>query len=161
MWAKHLTDDEVTRVIAGLGVVPEAERHLESCVVCRRQVNALAAPIAERRQAQSAEMPDWEAQLDGILARLDAPAATVVRLRRPFWRRTLLAAAAVLVAAVGLWLNVGRKAPATVTTDIHVEQILDQVNATLADDSVPGFEALDSLVPSPGEMAALGSGTTS
>ncbi|NOZ79751.1 MAG: hypothetical protein GXP48_11350 [Acidobacteria bacterium] len=152
---RHMTDDEIARAVAGLELDGEIQRHLDACLGCRRRVEALKAPLAARRREMLDAAPDWEAQREQILFRLDGPAAVVPRLHRRHWARALLAAAAVLIAALGLWLNAGRRSPATPRTDAQVERVLDQVNATLADDRVPGFEALDQLVPSPGEIAGL------
>lgn len=152
---RHLTDEEIVQALAGLELDGEARRHLDTCLTCRRRIEALEAPVAARRDEMLQEAPDWEAQREQILSRLDQPAAPVVRLNRRHWVRTLLAAAAVLIAGIGLWLHTSRHSPAMPRTDAQVERVLDQVNATLADDRVPGFEALDQLVPSPGEIAGL------
>ncbi len=152
---RHLTDDEVTRLVAGIDAGPEAAAHLASCVACRRRVEALTAPIAGRRAQLEAGAPDWDAQREAILGRLEPAPAPVVRLNRHRWRRAVLAAAAALVAALGLWLNVGHRAAPTPGRELHVEQILNEVDTTLADESVPGFEALDQLVPSPAQISAM------
>lgn len=152
---RHMTDDEIALAVAGLELDGEIQRHLDACLGCRRRIEALKAPIVARHAEMLGEAPEWEAQREQILSRLDEPAATIVRLHRRHWARALLAAAAVLIAAFGLWLHAGRRSPATPRTDAQVERVLDQVNATLANDTVPGFEALDQLIPSPGEIAGL------
>jgi hypothetical protein len=57
----------------------------------------------------------------------------------------LLAVAAVLLLAIGLralWVPAPAGEPAA-TTELPVEQILSEVDAMLADDSIPGLEIID------------------
>ncbi len=156
---RHLSDEEITAVVAGLELGPERARHLGDCVACRRQAEELLELIGARREALEAEAPDWERQRRRILDQVAAPAAPVVTLHRRHIWRPVLAAAAALVAAVGIWYQTVHHRPAVSARALPVEQILSDVDATLADESVPGFESLDSLVPGPDEMALMVSNT--
>ena len=69
----------------------------------------------------------------------------MARPKRRLWTRPLLAVAAVLVAAIGLralWAPAPVVDPGVVS-ELPVEQILAEVDAMLADDSIPGLELLD------------------
>lgn len=157
---RHLSDEEIAAAVAGLELAAEPARHLESCVTCRREVEDFLELIANRRGAMEVETPDWSDQQRRIMEQIDVPAAPVVPLhRRRLWR-PVLAAAASLAAAVGIWLQVAHHRPAASTRPVPVEQILSEVDATLADQSVPGFESLDSLMPSPEEMVSMAQNTT-
>jgi len=152
---RHLSDEEIAGILANERLAPDREQHLERCVPCRREVEELLELIATRRDALEAGAPDWEIQHRRILDQITAPAAPVVALRRRHLWRPLLAAAAALVAAVGILLQTARHRPAVTAHAIPVEQILSEVDATLADESVPGFESLDSLIPAADEMASM------
>jgi len=140
----HLEEHEITEAVAGLELEAAAEEHLGSCVSCRRQVSAMRDVIDARRGDLEAEAPDWERQRQEIMLQLPST-PTIWPLRRRLWARPLLAIAAVLVAGIGLralW------APAPVVdpgvgSELPVEQILAEVDAMLADESIPGFELLD------------------
>lgn len=139
----HLEEHEITAVVAGLELEKAAEGHLGSCVSCRRQVSAMQNVIDARLEDLEAEAPDWERQRQEIMLQLPATAAARPRRRR--WARPLLAVAAVLVAAIGLkvlWAPAPAVEPGVVS-DLPVEQILAEVDAMLADDSIPGFEVID------------------
>ena len=139
----HLEDHEITAAVAGLELEAAAEEHLGSCVSCRRQVSATRDIIDARLEELEAETPDWERQRQEILMQLPATAAARPRRRR--WTRPLLAVAAVFLAAIGLrvlWAPAPVVEP-DVISDLPVEQILAEVDAMLADDSIPGFELLD------------------
>jgi len=139
----HLEEHEITAAVAGLELEAAAEEHLGSCVSCRRQVSAMRDLIDARLEDLEAEAPDWERQRQEIMLQL--PGTPIARPRRRRWTRPLLAVAAVLLAVVGLralW------APAPVVepsgaSELPVEQILAEVDAMLADDSIPGFELID------------------
>jgi hypothetical protein len=65
--------------------------------------------------------------------------------RRRAWSRPLLAVAAVILAAVGLralWAPAPALDP-SISAEIPVEQILAEVDALLADETIPGFELID------------------
>jgi hypothetical protein len=139
----HLEEHEITAAVAGLELEKAAEEHLGSCVSCRRQVSAMRNVIDARLEDLEAEAPDWERQRQEIMLQL--PATATARPRRRLWTRPLLAVAAVLVAAIGLralWAPAPAVEPGVVS-DLPVEQILAEVDAMLADDSIPGFELID------------------
>ncbi len=140
----HLEEHEITAAVAGLELKAAVEGHLGSCVSCRRQVSAMREVIDARRGDLEAEAPDWERQRQEILLQL--PSVPTIRpSRRRVWARPLLAIAAVLVAAIGLralWAPAPVVDPGVVS-ELPVEQILAEVDAMLADDSIPGFELLD------------------
>lgn len=151
----HVTDSELSEAVAGVSVDPRIEEHLGSCVACRRRLDEVREILALRRADLEAGAPDWEAQRQRILAQIESPRAVVVPLRRGRWWRPALAAAASLIAAAGLWIGVARHRPAQTAGTLAVEQILSEVDATLADNEVPGFEALDSIVPTSDEIESL------
>ncbi len=148
----HLTDDDIAAVVAGLESSSRAAEHLSSCVSCRQEVAALQRLVADRRRGMEAEHPDWQRQRLEVMARIpDRPAPLAAHARR--WFRPLLAAAAVLVVAVGLGMLIPPVAeiPAP-TDDLAIEQILAEVDAVLADDSLPGFEFIDPGVDDPASI---------
>ncbi len=153
---RHLTDEEIATLVAGENVPDHVRTHLEACVSCRRELEALEDLVAGGRDRLSGDEPDWAAQHERIVEALATPPAEVVPLRRPTAWRPLLAAAAALVMAAGVWLGLRgqRNAPAP-TAAVSVEQVLADVEATLSDTSVPGFEALEGLVPGPDELEGL------
>jgi len=140
----HLEEHEIIAAVVGLELEAAAEEHLGSCVSCRRQVSAMRDVIDARRGDLEAEAPDWERQRQEIMLQL--PSTPTIRpLGRRRWARPLLAIAAVLVAAIGLralWAPPPAVDPGIVS-ELPVEQILAEVDAMLADDSIPGFELLD------------------
>ena len=140
----HLEEHEITAAVAGLELEAVAAVHLSSCLSCRQQVATFREVIDARRQDLEAETPDWERQRREIMAQLP-PVPTVRPMRRRTWTRPLLAIAAVLVAAIGLralWAPAPAVDPG-VDYEVPVEQILAEVDAMLADDSIPGFELID------------------
>ncbi len=140
----HLEEHEFTAAVAGLELEAAAEEHLGSCVICRRQVSVMRELIDTRRSDLEAEAPDWERQRQEIMMQL--PSTQTARFRRGRrWARPLLAVAAVVVAAIGLralWAPAPVADPAVVS-ELPVEQILAEVDAMLADDSIPGLELID------------------
>ncbi len=149
---KHLTDDDFAAAVAGLDVDSQAAEHLSSCVSCRQEVAELQRFVAESRDGMADESPDWQRQRQAVMARLaDSPTARSAPARR--WLRPLLAAAALLVVAVGLGLLMppGAATPPA-TDDLAIEQILAEVDAVLADDSLPGFESIDPGVDDPASI---------
>ena len=140
----HLEEHEITLAVAGLELEPAAEEHLASCMSCRQRVFSMRELIDARRQRLEAEVPDWERQRQEVLLRLPS-ALTAGPERRRWWTRPLLAVAAVLVAAIGLralWMPLPPSDPVA-GSELPVEQILAEVDAMLADDSIPGFELID------------------
>ncbi len=139
----HLEEHEITAAVAGLELEAAAEEHLGSCVSCRRQVSAMRDAIDARREDLEAEAPDWERQRQEIMLQL--PATAMAMPKRRLWTRPLLAVAAVLLVAIGLrvlWAPAPVVEPGVVS-ELPVEQILAEVDAMLADDSIPGFELID------------------
>jgi len=140
----HLDEHEITAAVAGLELEPGAEEHLASCLSCRQQMTAIKDLIDARGEQMAAETPDWDRQREEILLRLpNDQAGRSVKIRR--WMRPLLAAAAVLLVAVGLkvlWVP-ATPGDSVVEVEIPIEQILAEVDAVLADDSLPGFESID------------------
>ena len=92
-----------------------------------------------------AEAPDWDAPTARDHVAVAAGADGRGRCGGSPWTRPLLAIAAVLVAAVGLralWTPAPTADPGVIS-ELPVEQILAEVEAMLADDSIPGFELID------------------
>ena len=140
----HLEENEFTAAVAGLELETAAEKHLGTCLSCRQQVATMRDVIDARRGRLEAEAPDWEGQRQEIMLQLPLAPTTQLKRRRP-WVRPLLAIAAVLVAAIGLrvlWTPAPVADPGVVS-ELPVEQILADVDAMLADDSIPGFELID------------------
>jgi hypothetical protein len=143
----HLNDEQIGRVVAGLAIGAEAADHLETCLACRRQVEELETLLAARRGVMEEEAPEWEAQLRSVMAALPAQGTRKTRLWRP-----LATAAAAAAAALGLVIL----SPHTHRQDrpqISVEQVLNDVDATLAGDPLSGFAPLEELVPDAQELS--------
>lgn len=140
----HLDEREISAAVAGLELAGPAAEHLELCLECRRRIADTAQLIGRRRTAQDVSEPDWEAARVAVLARLPGVESEPSAARRRYWWRPLAAAAAVvaLAVAVGL-LAPGRVADEETSTELPVEEILAEVDAVLADDSIPGFELID------------------
>jgi anti-sigma factor RsiW len=147
----HLNDHEIAAAVAGLDLEPAALAHLEACGHCSREVEALRALLDRRRLELLGEAPDWEAQRRQVLGRLAPPLPKTTRLRP-----VLAAAAAVLVAlTLSLVRAPGLPGDAAVS-QLDVENILAEVDAVLADDSLPGFEAIDPGLDRPEDLFANG-----
>ena len=139
----HLEEHEITSAVAGLELEPAAEEHLTACLSCRQRVASMRELIDAQRLRLEAEAPDWERQRQEVLLRLPS-ALTAGPERRRWWTRPLFAVAAVLVAAIGLrMLWAPPPADRATNAELPVEQILAEVDAMLADDSIPGFELID------------------
>jgi hypothetical protein len=145
--SRHLDDERISAML--IGVADEAaQEHLAGCLGCRRQVESFAGLVGERRRRLLDEAPRWDEQRRQILDRV-AGGEVVPLKRRPL--RVLAVAAAAAVIALGLalvQLGGGR----TDRTELPVEQILAEVDATLASDSLPGFERLEVMVPDADEL---------
>lgn len=155
---QHLKDHEITLAVAGLELDPAVAEHLASCVSCRLDVSKTLEVIEARRRSIEDEAPDWELQRRQILDHLAAP-PEARHGRRRWWTRPLLVAAAVLVAAIGLrallW-NPRTPTEPVQRAEVPVEEILAEVDAVLADDSIPGLEVID-----PGLESAISDNGTS
>ena len=148
----HLNDHEIAAAVAGLDLEPAALAHREACGRCRREVEAMRELLDRRRLELLGEAPDWEAQRRQVLRRLAPPLPTRNRLRPVF-----AAAAAVLVAlALSLVRAPGPPVGTEAVSRLDVDEILAEVDAVLADDSLPGFEAIDPGLDSPEELFANG-----
>ena len=140
----HLDEREISAAVAGLELAGPAAEHLESCLECRRRVAGTAQRISRRRAEQTNGEPDWEVARAAVLARLPGVESERAASRRLRWWRPLAAAAAVVAIAVAVGLLApGRVADKETSTEIPVEEILAEVDALLADDSIPGFELID------------------
>jgi len=146
----HLDEHQITAAVAGLELEPEAEEHLVSCLSCRQRVAAFKDLIDARGEQMAAEMPDWDRQQAEILLQLPKSlTGRPAKTRR--WTRALFAAAAAVLVAVGLefmWSPAPMGEP-VVELEVPIEQILAEVDAALADDSLPGFESIDPGVDDP------------
>jgi hypothetical protein len=71
---RHLDDQEIAAAVAGLGLAPEGDEHLRSCLDCNRRVAALRRLIEGRRAAVTDGEPDGEAVRAAVLARIAEPA---------------------------------------------------------------------------------------
>jgi len=140
---RHLDDEQIATLLIGAELEPEAREHLEVCLDCRGKVASTARLIELRRRSIDDGAPDWKRQHAAVLDRLPVdPASTAARRGR--WLRPLIAAAAALI--VVAVVAVMRPRPAEIASngsDIAVEDILAEVDALLADDSIPGFEIID------------------
>lgn len=155
----HLSEKDLTRAAAGLPLAEPAASHLEACLGCRRRVERFGDALDGLRPARLGGEPDWEAQRRAVLERL--PASPEVVALAPRRRVRLLAAAALLLAALGLAaLQLGRRPPRTVA-QVPVERILAEVDATLDGPVYPGFEALEPIVPDTDELQTVIANPTS
>jgi anti-sigma factor RsiW len=140
---QHLEDHEVDAAVAGLGLDKAARDHLDHCIECRRKVAAIEELIDARRGEMTGQEPDWEAQREAVLDRLPHAAPSAPVPRRGWWRPALaVAAVTVMAVGVGLLSPRGVELPSDLS-DAAVEEILAEVEAVLADDSIPGFELID------------------
>jgi hypothetical protein len=141
---RHLDDQEIAAVASGVELEGWPKDHLASCLSCQQEVRALRTMVDTRREQLVEESPDWKRQKQEILLRLPQ-VQTSSRVQRSRWFRPLLAAAAVVLVAVGLGvLRPSSQNGGDLTgEEVPVEQILADVDAILADDSIPGFESID------------------
>jgi hypothetical protein len=147
----HLTDQEIAAAVAGGDLDQTARDHLADCVSCRTEVTDFHELVDSRRAQIAASEPDWPAMAGGVLDRL-AALQPETAVRRPRWLRPVLAMAATVVIAVGIGLLLpDRHAPQS-SDELAVEEILAEMDELLADDSIPGFEAID---PGTEELSSL------
>lgn len=151
---RHLDEETLSAVVAGLQTGEEAREHLASCVFCRRRIDQAREMIESRRLEIEEEAPDWDEHREGILEAIAAENGDGIVAARHRWMRSALALAACLVIAltVGLLTHDG---PIVVQDEIPIEEILAEVDDVLANDEVPGFEGLAELVPDAEELATL------
>ena len=148
----HLNDHEIAAAVAGLDLEPATLAHHGACGACRGKVEAMRALLDRRRLELLGEAPDWDAQRRQVLQRL-APTLPKTSRLRP----VLAAAAAVLVAlALSLVRAPGPPVGTEAVSRLDVDEILAEVDAVLADDSLPGFEAIDPGLDSPEDLFANG-----
>jgi anti-sigma factor RsiW len=136
---RHLDDEVMAAVLAGVELDGPERAHLESCVVCRRQLAGLRDLVAARQAELVGQEPDWDRQRSEVMDRLAGHERRSVRRR--WLRPAMVAAAAVVVgAALGvLQLTDGSGSQ----RDLAVEEILAETEALLGDDTIPGFEVID------------------
>lgn len=147
----HLNDHAITAAVAGLELAPVGLAHLASCGRCRGRVEEMRALVDRRRLELLEEAPDWDAQRQQVLRRL------VPQVRKTQRLRPVLAAAAAVLVALALSLVRAPGSPGDATAPkLDVEHILAEVDAVLADDSLPGFEAIDPGLDNPQDLMANG-----
>lgn len=126
-----LAADELASVALGEAIGPELAEHVQSCLLCLREIAAYRSLGELARESDGDDPPLappppelWERVVAALGDDAPVPAAPavaeVVPLRRPgIWRRSLLAAAAVVavgVAGVGGWAIGHRSAPSQSST---------------------------------------------
>jgi predicted anti-sigma-YlaC factor YlaD len=146
---RHLDDQEIAAAVAGLELEAAQREHLGSCLSCRAAVMEMAELISSRKQQMLESAPDWRAQEAEILARL-ATTGMPRPIPRRRWLHPVMAMAATVLLAVGIVVFM----PPTETVDsvtaggVPVEQVLAEVDALLADDSIPGLWPVDPMADS-------------
>ena len=134
----HLDDAEFAAALVPDELEDDVAEHVAACAECRRQLADMRSFVALRRHEAAAGAPEWDRQRERVIVRV-AGADDARRRRR--WLRAALAAAALVVAAVGVGVLQHRGDDRV--RDLAVEEILAETEALLADDSIPGFEAID------------------
>lgn len=152
--SRHLNEEQIAAAVAGFDLEPDITEHLRGCVSCRAAVEQMERLLEARRAIQTEEQPDWLAQRESILGALGIDRR---RNRAIHW----LAVAAAVVVAAGIGVVVQRDEGAPQPTAVPVEQVLAEVDQTLNSESIPGFEALDPLVPGPRDLEGLNTNGTS
>lgn len=140
---KHLDDEQTATAVAGLELDRDGRDHLSSCVDCRRKVEAMRDLIEARRLLMEGDEPDWSAQRDAVLMRLRSEPTRSGARRRSWWRPAMAAAAALAVVAVVGLIGPRSTEIASNGQELPVAEILAEMDALLADDSIPGFEIID------------------
>lgn len=159
---QHLSEQDLTAVVAGLELDSPARSHLADCVACRRAVRATEDVIAMRRLHLEAEAPDLDHQCELVLEAI-ASDRVVRHSPRWSWRLMVAAAAAVVVILLGgmVWMN-GLHEASSGTSPLAAneapfvpEDVLAEVDAALAEDQIPGFAPLEGLVPGDQDLELL------
>jgi hypothetical protein len=139
MTGRHLTDDELDRLLVGEAIDPEAAEHAASCLVCRhRRDGFLGAVEAARAPEPDAERVD--ALREAALSRWSGG-----RSRRRHW---WLAAAAVFFLLVLVPLTRGPRQPREA---LDTEAVLREVDAVLARDPLTVMapqDLVEAVIPS-------------
>lgn len=122
MSTRHLSDDELDRLLIGEELAPEQTEHVNGCLSCRR-----------RRDAVVATIEDAAAGDPGDEARERLREAALSAWGRPAWRfhRWWLAAAAALLVALLLPLTHRSRQPQVA---FDPEAVMQEVDAILARD---------------------------
>jgi predicted anti-sigma-YlaC factor YlaD len=156
---RHLDDDQITAAVAGLEIEQVLQEHLSSCVACRRAVHEMGQLIGERRQRLSQQAPDWQEQHRRIIDRLATTTEVTPRAR---WRRPVFAIAATALIAIALaWLwRSSEPDTLPLAEELQVEQVLADVDAILADDSIPGLWPADPMTDTDDLEALIANGSS-
>jgi len=149
---RHLESKEVDALICGEELDQERMEHLRNCLSCRKQIESFREIVDAAALEIEAEMPEIDTQVEAVLGRLAAvegvkePVSRAVS-RQGLRRALLLAAATLLLILGGLKLRPGAgiAVQPTPRPGLKIEEILSTTDALLADNSIPGFESLDSL----------------
>jgi len=151
MRTQHLTELELVEAVAGRTGDPRVGEHLASCLACHTEVADLQQLISQRQHQLDTLAPSWELQRQQILERL--PTSSTARPTHR-WLRPVLAIAAALALSLGLAVLYQHSAgaPRQPTQEEQLETILAEVDALLVQDSIPGFESLEEIVPSTDEL---------
>jgi len=149
---RHLESNEVDALICGEELDQARMEHLRNCISCRKEIESFRAIVDTAAVEMEAGMPEIETQIEAVLRRIapieDAEEPAARSLSRKGIRRALLLAAATLLLVLGgLRLRPGVRIAAQPTPlpGLKIEEILSTTDALLADNSIPGFESLDSL----------------
>ena len=112
----------------------QVETHLRSCLVCRREVEALKALRSAVGTASRAE-PPGEAGLDRLLAAIEGEETAAVPKRRfPRWWMQALAAMVVMTLGLVLWRPWGPQTPIQYRNGDDTLQLRSQL---LPDEALP------------------------
>jgi hypothetical protein len=147
MWS-HLSDEQLMNVLDGVGT-PKAEAHVAECAHCQALLRDARATLGIVETSDAVPEPgdaywaNFSRELKGGL-RKDT--------RRPVFRFSLgpsLAAAAVLVAAIGLFELPNGRAPVA----SPAAPTLAPWTALPSDEDDSGIALIQAMVPSPDEIA--------
>lgn len=147
MSTRHLSDDELDRLLIGEELAPEQTEHVNGCLACRRRRDGLLAVIEDA----SGTDPGDEARERVREAALSAWGRPVLRFHR-WW----LAAAAALLVALLLPLTHRSRQPRVA---FDPEAVMEEVDTILARDplTVLASEEVVEAVTSVQEQATEGS----